>query len=145
MRHTPWILLAASVNTIITTIHHLHGAGIYDTPERYTSVWIATAALTSAGVFAVLGERPGRAARVCRGAFVTTVLLFFVVLFGIAEGFATHVVGPALQGGYGPSEPFDLLFQVTGVLQVIPAAAAAALLLHGRRSGASPAPIAQGA
>jgi hypothetical protein len=130
----PWILLAASANTIITTIHHLHGARIYSTPERYTSVWIASAALLLAGAFAVLGAGTSRAAHFCRRAFVVTVVLFFVLVFGVAEGLSTHVVYPALQGGYGAEEPFDALFQVTGVLQVIPAVVVTALLLSDMRS-----------
>ncbi len=138
--HTPWILLAASTNVVVTTIHHLHGARIYDTPERYTSVWIAAAALLLAGVLALLGDRPERTARFYRRAFDATILLVFVVVFGVAEGFGTHVVHPVLQGGYGTEEPFDALLQVTGRLHVIPADAAAALLLHGTRSVGRPTP-----
>lgn len=133
-RHTPWILLSASTNVLVTTVHHLHGARIYDTPERYHSVWIASAALLLAGVLAPLGDRTGRAAGLARRAFVATILVIFVGLFGVAEGFATHVVHPLLQGGYGDEEPFDALFQVTGVLHVLPAVVAAVLLVRGTRS-----------
>jgi hypothetical protein len=135
MRSGPWILLACAANTIVTTIHHLHGARIYETPERYEAVWIALVGLGVSSLLLTLGLRPGRLGQAARGSFMVVTALLFVVTFGIVEGFGTHIVYPLLQGGYGAAEPFDTLFQVTGVLHVVPAAAVALLLVAYRREG----------
>lgn len=133
-RSAPWILWVSALAALLTTIHHLHGARVYDTPGRYAAVWLAAGGIAiQAALVGIARSRDDRLAGYARIGFTAASLLFFVVLFGVVEGGFTHVVTPLLSGGYGPDEPFDALFEVTGILQVVPAAAIAALVLRARR------------
>lgn len=130
----PWILLVSALAALLTTIHHLHGARIYDTPGRYHAVSLAVAAIAVQGALLVLALAEGpRVAALGRAGFKVVSVLAFVILFGAFEGGVTHIVAPLLAGGYGADEPFDLLFEVTGVLQIVPAAAIAILVLRAQR------------
>src|SRR5918997_3650189 len=117
-RHT-WMLgvLWLSTTTVaITSIHHLHGARIYDTPQRYHAVWIALVGILIE-VIALIGtfSRSPRSVRLAQRTFAAAATLFFVLMFGLGEGLVTHVVAPLLAGGYGSAEPYDALFEGTRV------------------------------
>lgn len=125
MRRILWVSVSAA---LLTTVHHVHGARIYDTPDRYYAVAIAVAGLAlQAALLAVARGGHPRWATLGRRGFAAVSVLFFVVLFGVVEGGSTHVVVPLLAGRYGGAEPFDAFFEVTGMLQVVPAAVVAVL------------------
>jgi hypothetical protein len=133
--YAPWIMAVSALAALLTTIHHLHGARIYDTPGRYHAVSLAVAALTvQAALLALAVADASRLAALARTGFSVLSVLVFAVLFGVIEGGITHVVAPLLAGGYSDDEPFDLLFELTGVLQVAPAFAMTVLVfrLHRR-------------
>jgi hypothetical protein len=141
-RLDPWILWVSALATLNTVVHHLHGARIYDTPGRYHAMWLALGGIALQVVaLAIAQHADSRVARVARMAFYTVTALFFVVLFGVVEGLVTHVVFPIVRRGYGTEEPFELLFQTTGILHVGSAVAAALLVASavsaGRRTHAA--------
>ncbi|HSK91386.1 MAG TPA: hypothetical protein VK875_08740 [Euzebyales bacterium] len=136
------VLLSCGANALITTVHHVRGALLYGTPNRYHAVLLAAAMLaatiTAYGVSRT-SSRTGRVSRIAWWVFWAGSLIGFVVLFGLFEGLVTHVIAPIAQG-YSPDEPFDLPFEVTGVLHVVPAVVTAVLLarLFRQRRDAAP-------
>ncbi|HYD40881.1 MAG TPA: hypothetical protein VEB43_08620 [Anaeromyxobacter sp.] len=135
-RMIPYALLTL----LLTVVHHAYGAVRYATPFRAHG---AAVALALAGLLVVLA-RPRRASRGRGGqlagwAAAHLVLLVPVLAVGAFEGLYNHVLKVALFLGGAPAEllralfppptyelPDDVLFEVTGVLQVVPAALAAA-------------------
>jgi hypothetical protein len=130
----------ASAVLLITSIHHAYGAYIYDTPWRYHAVLVAgvTAPLI-VGALAVVCSRPSGLLRtLAQGLFVLGTLGVAVLMIGTFEGLYNHVVKNLLYfGGASPAlmmrlfprptyeMPNDVFFEITGVLQVVPAALAA--------------------
>jgi hypothetical protein len=135
--------LAGAAVLLLTSIHHVYGAIRYETPERYHAVVIAGAALALMVIFQAarrrIGSRLARRSAWWAGLSVNAVVA--VLLFGAIEGFYNHVIKVAFHFG-GMSEerlrwlyrdplyelPNDVIFEVTGVLQVVPAAFAAYFL-----------------
>jgi hypothetical protein len=133
-------LLAGTAVLALTSIHHVYGAVHYGTPERYHAVFIAAVALALIlGPAAIARRRPASAAG--RAAWWTSWGvngIVSVLLFGAVEGFYNHVVKVVAYFGGASEErlrwlfrdplyemPNDAIFEVTGVLQVVPAAFAA--------------------
>lgn len=132
-----WYALAV---LLLTSIHHAYGAHIYATPWRYHAVLVAAVA-TLAMLAASAVQRSARspiAARLARGVFVLATLGVGILAFGLYEGLYNHVAknlfffGGASTGLmtrlFPPPTyemPNDLLFELTGVLQVVPAALSA--------------------
>jgi cytochrome bd-type quinol oxidase subunit 2 len=121
---------------LLTSVHHVYGGYIYQTPERYHVLFIAApAALVILGSLALLRSR---AASVARWTFVLTTLVVAVLLFGGFEGAYNHVAKNVLYFA-GTSEeqmrrlfpsdlyelPNDLFFELTGVLQAFAGAVTA--------------------
>lgn len=132
----PWILWVSALATLNTVVHHLHGARIYDTPARYHAMWLALGGIALQVVaLAIEQHADPRVARIARMAFYNLTALFFVVLFGVVEGLMTHVVLPIVHRGYGTEEPFELLFQTTGILHVATAVPAALLVASAMTAG----------
>lgn len=147
-------LLAGSTVFVLTTIHHVYGAIRYDTPWRLHAAAIAALAV----VAMLLALRVSRAepmsasGRAAWWAFWVVDAVIFVLLFGVFEGFYNHVLKDALylagtrmatmRALFPPpmyEMPNDWFFEVTGVLQTLPAVATAyylALLLRSRLRGA---------
>jgi hypothetical protein len=138
--------LLGAATLALTSVHHVYGAILYATPERYHAVGIAGAALAvMVAAMAVHRRKPGSPAG--RSAwwwvFWLATATVPVLLFGAAEGFYNHAVKVAAYYG-GVSEatllrmypsptyelPNDLVFEATGVLQVVPAAAAGYYLVR---------------
>jgi hypothetical protein len=138
-RTTPAFLWALGV-LIVTTVHHIYGAELYGTPERYHAVVIAAGALLlmAAGLGIRQRWRGRRAESWGWWLFWASSATIPVLLFGLVEGFYNHtlkvllwavgVSGPSLRRLYPDPTfelPNDLLFELTGVLHVVPAAFAA--------------------
>jgi hypothetical protein len=127
------ILWLSTANGLVTTIHHLHGARIYDTPGRYHAVWLAVLGIAVECIAlwaAVAGGH--RIAAIGRRTLMAVAVTLFALMFGAFEGGYTHVVRPLIDRGYGSAEPFDPLFQFTGVLHIVPAALTIALAVRYR-------------
>ncbi|GII78060.1 hypothetical protein Sru01_30420 [Sphaerisporangium rufum] len=125
----PRVLVWCAVNALNTTVHHLYGAEIYHTPGRHHAVILAGALLAVITVGLELARfGDGGVARAGRWVYHLGALGGFVLAFGAFEGLYTHVIRPLLDGGYPPGEPFDPLFQATGVLHIVPAAVLAVIL-----------------
>jgi hypothetical protein len=125
---------------LLTSVHHAYGAYVYDTPWRYHVILISVpVGLVILGSLALLRVRlSGLLAALTRGVFVLTVLAMPVLGIGVYEGLYNHVVKNAFYfGGASPAVmarlfppptyemPNDAFFEVTGILQVVPAALAA--------------------
>jgi hypothetical protein len=125
---------------LLTSVHHAYGAYVYDTPWRYHVVLISVpVGLVILGSLALLRVRPsGLLGALTRGVFVLTVLAMPVLGIGVYEGLYNHVVKNAFYfGGASPAVmarlfppptyemPNDAFFEITGMLQVVPAALAA--------------------
>jgi hypothetical protein len=125
---------------VLTSVHHVYGAYIYQTPWRYHAVFVSlVAAAVMAGGLALARARPGRlAGRLGWWAFVITTVVVPVLMIGAFEGAYNHVAKNLLYFGGAPAEllqrlfppptyelPNDLLFELSGVAQVVPAAIAA--------------------
>jgi hypothetical protein len=130
---------------LVTSIHHAYGAYIYDTPWRYHAVLVAGVTATLIlGALAVLGSRPsGLLGTLAQGLFVLGTLGVAVLMFGTFEGLYNHVLKNLLYFGGASSAlmtrlfppptyelPNDVFFEITGILQVVPAAVAAWYLLR---------------
>lgn len=125
---------------LLTSAHHAYGAYIYSTPWRYHVVPVAGAtALVLLGTRAELRAHPsGLRGRLARSLFALTALAVPILLIGAFEGFYNHVVKDVLYFAGLPAEqmarlfpppkyemPNDAVFEISGVLQVVPAALAA--------------------
>jgi hypothetical protein len=95
-RANPYFLAGASALAVLlmTSIHHVYGAVIYNTPFRLHIVYVAVPAGIAIVVVLVLawawrGTAAGRAARWIA---VGAILFFPVALIGVYEGGYNHVV-----------------------------------------------------
>lgn len=136
-----------------TSVHHVYGAIRYDTPWRlHAPVIGAVLALVLFGAFR-LGQagRDGVGRPTARWLFVAVNGLFFVLLIGAYEGLYNHVLKVALHLAGTPVPwmrvlfpapmyelPNDWFFEVTGMLQVVPAALTAVWLVRSSRRQAVP-------
>ncbi len=136
-------LLSGTGVLVLTMVHHVYGALLYETPERYHAVYIAGAALALMVSADWLSRRRpssvlGRVAW-WTGWSVNGVVA--VLLFGAIEGFYNHVLKVALYFGGLPEHhmgrlysdalfemPNDVIFELTGGLHVIPSVFAAVFL-----------------
>ncbi|MBZ4419359.1 hypothetical protein [Myxococcus sp. RHSTA-1-4] len=133
---------------LLTSVHHAYGAFIYRTPWRLHMVAIAAVtAVVLLGALAVLRARPGGwTGGVALAVFALTTLGVPVGMIGVFEGAYNHVLknvfyfggaSPELLGRLFPPPtyelPNDFLFELTGVLQVVPAVLAAVFLVHAFR------------
>ncbi len=133
----------ALIGLILTSVHHAYGAYVYSTPWRLHVVFIAgVTALVILGTFAAFRSHPsGWPGRAARWLFALTVLVVPVALLGGFEGFYNHVLKDLLYfGGLPLAEmvrlfpppryemPNNVFFEITGVLQVVPAVLAAVQL-----------------
>ncbi|MCP3141678.1 hypothetical protein [Pyxidicoccus xibeiensis] len=138
---------------LLTSVHHAYGAALYRTPWRLHMVGVAAVtAVVLLGSLALLLARPG--SLVALGVFTLTTLGMPVGMIGVFEGVYNHVLKNVLffagtsrsllERLFPPPTyelPDDLLFELTGVLQVPPAVLAAVFLLHvfrERRPGSRP-------
>ena len=121
---------------LLTSVHHIYGAYIYDTPWRSHVALVsglATAAII--GSLLVFRRQPdGIAGNMAFWVFTAVTLVIPVVIIGIFEGGYNHVVKNALYFGGASAAvmckffppptyelPNDLFFEVTGMLQFFPA------------------------
>jgi len=125
---------------LLTSIHHVYGGYVYATPWRYHAVPISImTVVVILGALALWRRRPsGLAGRIARIVFLLTTLAIPVISFGLFEGLYNHVVKNLLYFAGAPAAvlarlfppptyemPNDMFFEITGVLQVVPAAFAA--------------------
>jgi hypothetical protein len=130
---TMWSALAI---LLLTTVHHVYGAYIYSTPWRYHVAIVST--LTAAILFAslrMLRRQTGRIIRkIAFWTFAVVTLAIPVITIGIFEGGYNHAVkdvlyftgaSPELMQRLFPPPtyemPNDAFFEITGVLQLVPA------------------------
>jgi hypothetical protein len=139
---------------ILTSLHHAYGAVLYGTPWRWHAVHVSVVtALVLLGALTVLCRPGGRTAtRIATWVFLLTTVAIPVVGFGLFEGVYNHVLKDLLYFGGAPAVwltrlfppptyemPNDFLFEVSGILQVVPATVAAARLLRlGVRTAGGP-------
>ncbi|QSQ23091.1 hypothetical protein JY651_49770 [Pyxidicoccus parkwayensis] len=140
-------LKASLAVLLLTSVHHAYGAFVYATPWRLHMVGVAA---VTAGV--LLGARRLGRGGLAFAVFALTTLAVPVGMIGAFEGFYNHVLKNVLYfGGASPELmtrlfppptyelPNDFFFELTGVLQVVPAVMAVLALLRAfRRSPASP-------
>jgi hypothetical protein len=125
---------------VLTSIHHVYGALRYATPWRYHAVILA--AVTLAVLLVAYRRDRTRAGRLAGRTFWVVSWVVPVLFIGGYEGLYNHVAKNVLYfGGLSRSwmvtlfppptyeMPNDLVFEITGVLQVVPAALAARHLL----------------
>ena len=142
MQRVVWWALAV---LLLTSVHHIYGAYVYDTPWRLHVVFVS--GLTAAALFGLLLAFRRRHAdligRIAFWAFVAVVLVIPVAGIGLFEGGYNHALKNALYFS-GASEavmhrlfppptyelPDDVFFEITGVLQLVVAIAAGRHLLR---------------
>jgi hypothetical protein len=127
-----WVALAV---LLLTTVHHVYGAYVYDTPWRLHVGFVsgfAAAAIVGAlliirrGVDDVFSE-------IAFWIFVSVTLVFPVLLIGAFEGGYNHVLKDTLYFAGAPWSlmnrlfppptyelPDNLFFEMTGVMQLVP-------------------------
>ena len=125
--------LAALATLILTTLHHLYEAHHFHMPERGHHV-VVLAAISSGAL--VVATRTLRRRPESRGAFavIAAVSLLVVVGVGVFESAYGHAAKNAFYlAGASPTTimrlfppptwapPSDVLFELTGVLQMVPA------------------------
>jgi hypothetical protein len=144
-------VLAACAVLALTSLHHVYGAIHYATPWRYHAVHVsAVAGVVILGAYWLGRARPGtNAGRAADWVLQGVTWLVPIMLIGGFEGLYNHVLKNALYWGGLPADwmtslfppptyemPSDLLFEITGILQVLPAAVSALqplLTLHAFR------------
>jgi hypothetical protein len=146
---TSTVALYALIALILTSLHHAYGAYVYATPWRLHVAFIASAtALVILAALAVLRAHPeGWLGTAAWWLFALTVLIVPILFLGVFEGFYNHVLKNALFFAGLPTRemvrffpppkyelPNDAFFEITGVLQVVPAALAAVKLYRLARS-----------
>jgi hypothetical protein len=134
-KHASVVAWSALVVLLLTSVHHAYGAYIYDTPWRLHMVIVGVlAAAAIIGSFLVLRKRSSNVAnRIASWVFTVVTIVIPVALIGLFEGGYNHTVkvvlylagaSPALMHQLFPPPayelPNDLLFEVTGVLQLVP-------------------------
>lgn len=133
----------------LTSLHHVYGAIHYATPWRYHVVLFSAVALAVIlGAFWLSRARPDTTpGAIARWVFRVVSLIVPVLLVGGFEGLYNHVVKivlylgglpePWMRGLFPPPTyemPGDVFFEVTGVLQVVPAVMAAYHLVVSSRA-----------
>jgi hypothetical protein len=136
------VALHALAVLLVTSVHHVYGAVVYHTPWRLHAVHVSVAAaVVMLGALALARARLGTTlARVAWWTFVL-VTVAIIVIFGAFEGVYNHLVKDLLYFAGAPIEwlmwlfpppkyemPNNLFFEVTGILQILPAVSAAWLL-----------------
>lgn len=132
--------IGATAVLLLTTVHHLYGARVYRTPWRRHAAVVSTLATAVIGGSLSLLRRNGErtTGKIAFWVFTGANLAFPVVGFGLFEGGYNHLAKDVLYfGGASPAvmrrlfpppryePPDNLFFEVTGVLQVVPAAVTA--------------------
>jgi hypothetical protein len=147
-----WKIIYISMGILIlTVIHHVYGAILYNTPERlHIAYFVLPVILLYSFLFLIYRRRP--AARHGRIAFWSLIIITVLVpvgTFGIIEGGYNHLLKNILYfGGADVSLfdrlyssplyelPNDILFEVSGILQFfIGLYAGWNLVLLGRNEG----------
>ena len=147
----PYLRAGAAALAVLatTSIHHVYGAIVYDTPWRLHIVHIAAPAAVVIVAALYLGAtRQGTAAgRVAAWAGIAVILAFCVALIGVFEGGYNHVVKNVaylaagesgmralfpewLYGSGSVETPGDLVFEATGIVQFPLSVLAAVLALR---------------
>jgi peroxiredoxin len=124
----------------LTSVHHVYGAIVYETPWRLHAVALSGAALLGMLVALYISRRyaESRLGRAAGWVFWAVDAVVLVLLIGAFEGGYNHLLKNVLWlGGLPMSDlrvlfpgptyelPNDVFFEVSGVAQVIPAAFAA--------------------
>jgi hypothetical protein len=111
----------------MTTIHHVYGAAIFETPWRlhivFASIPVALIILAAAPI--AKRTRSGVVSNVASWLYVAAIALFCIALIGFYEGGYNHLI-PNIQYMHGVDHPLreglyvppdDLAFQLTGIAQ----------------------------
>jgi len=145
-RKTMW---SALVVLLLTTVHHVYGAYIYNTPWRHhvAIVSTVTAAILFASLHVLRTRTAGVAGKIAFRVFAVVTLVIPVVAIGIFEGGYNHALKDALYfTGASPGlmqqlfppptyeMPNDAFFEITGVLQLVPAATTGWYLISAARA-----------
>lgn len=124
---------------MMTAIHHIYGAIVYETPWRLHIVFVAVpiALVIAAALTAAYWRRGTSVARISLGVAQIAILGFCVAMIGIYEGGYNHVVSNIVFLTYGAEAvaavygigihevPNDAIFEITGVAQFFLALVAA--------------------
>lgn len=112
---------------IVTTVHHVWGAYLYDTPWRLHIVFIGVPIATAfVALLIYAAPRHGTgAARVAAWLAVVLIVVFCTAMLGVYEGGYNHVLKNIVYFTHGPvgwmfpdgvtGIPDDVLFEVTGM------------------------------
>lgn len=135
LRAAKGVSLSSVAIFTVTTIHHIYGAHIYNTP------WRVHAAVVSGLATALIAVCAHVLRRHLNDVFSTVVSWVFIAVsflvpflgFGVFEGVYNHALKVALYLAHASPElmtrlfppptyemPNDVFFEITGVLQVIP-------------------------
>jgi hypothetical protein len=132
-RHSIEALGWGAATLVLTLVHHVYGAAIYDTPWRNDVAYIAVPALLAMVAAHLVHARAGGTVRtVAFWILVGLVLSVSGLLFGMVEGGFNHLVKNLLFFGgmdvatlerlYPPPTaelPNDFWFEATGILQFV--------------------------
>lgn len=122
------ILLYSNALLLLTSLHHIYGAVIYQTPERYHILFLSIPAIA----FNIYIRLTDSSSKTLRRVHMGVTFLVPIVLIGLFEGLYNHGLKNALYFLGTPSAtmlrlfppplyvmPNDFIFEFTGVLQAI--------------------------
>lgn len=128
---------------LLTTVHHVYGAVVYHTPWRFHVAFVSgfTAAAIIGSGLVLRSHANDLIRRIAFWVFAVETLVIPVAAIGLFEGAYNHVLKDALYFAGASASlmnvmfpppayelPNDAFFEITGVLQVVPAIATAWLL-----------------
>lgn len=121
---------AALFILLLTSVHHVWGAYVFDTPWRLHTVFVSIpVAAAIVGLLYLAGVGNSRNARLARWIAIAVIAAFPIIAIGFYEGGYNHVLKNVLffLGGEGAARatfsssmyemPSDIFFEATGVLQ----------------------------
>ncbi|MGE0499962.1 MAG: hypothetical protein AB7I79_11960 [Rhizobiaceae bacterium] len=132
---SPEFAAGASADFVLglTSLHHVWGAAVYDTPWRLHIVFISVPAAAAIAALLYASARRGRWSATARWLAIIVIVAFPIAMIGFWEGGWNHLVknltffarGAAAARALFPPPthemPSDLIFEVIGVMQFVAA------------------------
>lgn len=127
------LLISVAVLVVLTAVHHAYGAFVYQTPWRLHTLPINFILFFVVSGFLFYSHKNLPWSRAARVLAIGLILITWLGWVGLYEGFYNHLIkdtlyflgfSPAVMNTMFPSSiyemPNNLIFEITGILQLLP-------------------------